>query len=258
MNKIRAIIADDEPLARRGIRQLLEPHDDIDVIGEARNGREAVSALRELKPDLVFLDIQMPALDGFGVLRTIGVKQMPAVIFVTAHDQFAVRAFDAYAVDYLVKPLRKVRFTEALERMRERRRSVSASETSRQLSALLAEREKERNKQRILVPTARGNLIIEADEIDWIEADDYYAAIHARQQRHLVRESLTSLAQRLDPKRFIRVHRSAIVNIDRVREVRQDDGDTLLVLVTGIRIPVSRRRRSLTRRVLRRLSQTVT
>lgn len=251
MPKIRVVIADDEPLARRGIRQLLERYDDIDVVAEARNGRETVRALRELKPDLVFLDIQMPALDGFGVLRTVGVKQMPSVIFVTAHDEFAVRAFDAHAVDYLVKPLRKARFADALERMRERRRSVTASETSRQLSSLLAEREKERIKQRILVPTAKGNLVIEADEIDWIEADDYYAAIHAYEQRHLVRESLTSLARRLDPKRFIRVHRSAIVNLDRVKEVRQDNADTVLVLLNGIQIPVSRRRRSLTRRVLK-------
>ncbi|HEX6647969.1 MAG TPA: response regulator [Pyrinomonadaceae bacterium] len=251
MPRIRAIIADDEPPARREIRALLEPHDDIDVVAEARNGREAVCALRELKPDLVFLDIQMPALDGFGVLRTIGVKQMPSVIFVTAHDGSAVRAFDAHAVDYLVKPLRKARFAEALERMRERRRSVTASETSRRLSSLLAERENERMKQRVLVPTAKGKLIIDADDIDWIEADDYYAAIHAHQQRHLIRESLTSLARRLDPKRFIRVHRSAIINIDRAKEVRQDNGDTLIILINGIQIPVSRRRRSLTRQVLR-------
>ena len=256
MNKIRAIIADDEPLARRGIRQLLEPHADIDVVGEARNGQETVQALRELKPDLVFLDIQMPLLDGFGVLRTIGVKQMPSIIFVTAHDEFAVRAFDAHALDYLVKPLRKVRFGEALERMRERRRSSSAVAMSRGLSALLAEREKVRLKQRIVVPTAKGDLIIDATEIDWIEADDYYAAIHARHRRHLVRESLASLAQRLDSKLFVRVHRSAIVNVDRVREVRQQSGDTLLVLVDGTRVSVSRRRRSLTRRVLKRLSQT--
>src|SRR5437762_2038464 len=121
MDKIRAIIADDEPLARRGIRQMLEPYDDIDVIAEARNGRETVRALRELKPDLIFLDVQMPALDGFGVLETIGPKHMPAVIFITAHDEFAVRAFDAHALDYLVKPLKKSRFAEALERMRERR-----------------------------------------------------------------------------------------------------------------------------------------
>src|SRR5262249_51696621 len=205
--KIRAIISDDEPLARRGIRQLLEQHDDIDVVAETRDGRETVRALRELKPELVFLDIQMPVLDGFEVLRAIGAKHMPSVIFVTAHDEFAVRAFDAHALDYLVKPLKKARFAVALERVRDQRRSANGFELSRKLQALLAEREKQQRTQRIVVPVSTGDLIIEADEVDWIEADDYYAAIHTRKQRHLVRESLTSLAHRLDPTRFIRVHR---------------------------------------------------
>ncbi len=251
-NKIRAIIADDEPLARRGIRQLLEQHDDIDVVAETRNGRETVRAVRELKPELVFLDIQMPLLDGFGVLRSIGTKCMPAVIFVTAHDEFAISAFDAHALDYLVKPLKKARFAAALERMRERRRSMGAFELSRKLSALLAEREKERLKQRIVVPTSTGDLIIDAEEIDWIEADDYYAAIHARKQCHLVRESLTSLGQRLDPARFARVHRSAIVNIDRVVEVRNVQSETILLLNDGTRVRVSRRRRSRTKQIVQR------
>jgi two-component system LytT family response regulator len=253
MNKIRAIIADDEPLARRGIRQLLGPHRDIAVVAEARNGRETVRALRELKPDLLFLDVQMPVLDGFGVLREIGAKFMPAVIFVTAYDEFAVRAFDAHALDYLVKPLEEARFVEALERMRERLRSAKAVDLSRKLAALLATREKDRAQQRIVVPTARGDLVIDADEINWIEADDYYAAIHARQGRHLIRESLTSLEQRLDSTRFVRPHRSAIVNIDRVRELRSQGGETSLVLRNGVRVPVSRRRRARVIGILRRL-----
>jgi len=253
MNKIRALIADDEPLARRGIRQLLEAHDDFEIVGEARNGRETVRALRELKPDLVFLDVQMPSLDGFGVLRTIGVKQMPPVIFVTAHDEFAVRAFDAHALDYLVKPLKKARFAQALERIREKRHSAAVSELSRKLSALLEDREKERHDRRVIVPTSTGNLIINSDEIDWIEADGYYAAIHARNGRHLVRESLASLEERLDPTRFVRVHRAAIVNLDRVSEVRHDGSETVLLLRGGVRIPVSRRRRQVTRRILHRI-----
>jgi two-component system, LytTR family, response regulator len=191
--KIRAVIADDEPLARRGIRQLLAAHGDMAVVAEARNGREAVRVLRELKPDLLFLDVQMPVLDGFGVLREIGAEQMPPVIFVTAYDEFAVRAFAAHALDYLVKPLEVARFAEALERVRERLRTASAVELSRKLSALLALREREQTKQRIVVPTATGELVINADEIDWIEADDYYAAVHARDGRHLLRESLASL-----------------------------------------------------------------
>src|SRR2546423_715685 len=184
MNKIRAIIADDEPLARRGIRQMLSQHDDIDVVAEARNGREAVRALCELKPDLIFLDIQMPVLDGFGVLKTIGVREMPAVIFVTAYDEFAVRAFDAHALDYLVKPLRQVRFSEAINRMRERRRSNEAFNLSRKLSSLLAAKEAESRKQRLIVPVPKGELVIDSDEIDWIEADGCYASVHARNKRH--------------------------------------------------------------------------
>jgi len=250
MSKIRAIIADDEPLARRGIRQMLLPHDDITVVAETRNGRETVRALRKLKPELVFLDVQMPELDGFGVLREIGSKHMPAVIFVTAYDEFAVRAFEAHALDYLVKPLEESRFADALHRMRDRLRSVKAFDLSRKLSALLARYEQDRAKQRILVPTSAGDLVIDADEVDWIEADDYYAAIHARQGRHLVRESLTSLEQRLDRNRFVRTHRSAIVNVNRVSEVRKETGETVLILRSGVHIPVSRRRRT---RVIRRL-----
>src|SRR2546423_6753131 len=252
MDKIRAVIADDEPLARRGIRQLLAPHPDVAVVAEARNGRETVRALRELKPDLLFLDVQMPVLDGFGVLREVGAEQMPSVIFVTAHDEFAVRAFDAHALDYLVKPLEVARFAEALERARERLRSVEAVELSRKLSALLATREKEQAKQRIVVTTSTGDLVIDSDEIDWIEADDYYAAVHARDGRYLIRESLTSLEQRLDGVKFVRAHRSAIVNVNRVCEVRREAGEIMLVLRNGDRIPVSRRRRTRVTKLLRR------
>jgi two-component system LytT family response regulator len=254
MDKIRAVIADDEPLARRGVRQLLSPHQDVDVVAETRNGRETVRALRELKPELLFLDVQMPELDGFDVLREIGPQHMPAVIFVTAYDEFAVRAFDAHALDYLVKPLEESRFAEALERVRERLRSVKAVDLSRKLAALLAARDKERASQRILVSNSTGDLIIDADEIDWIEADDYYAAIHARAGRHLIRESLASLEQRLDQLRFTRVHRSAIVNLDRVAELRNQDGETMLVLRSGVHVPVSRRRRARLARLLRHLN----
>jgi two-component system LytT family response regulator len=251
MPSIRAVIADDEPLARRGIRQLLGPHSDIDIIAEARNGRETIRALRELKPDLLFLDVQMPNLDGFDVVKEIGPKSMPILIFVTAYDEFAVRAFESHALDYLVKPLEVARFTQTLERVREQLRSAKAVNLSRKLSALLATRENERAKERIVVPTSCGKLVFNADEVDWVEADDYYAAIHAGQGRHLVRESLTSLEQRLDRKRFVRTHRAAIVNIDRVKEVCQQTAETFLILRSGTRIPVSRRRRARVIRLLR-------
>ena len=244
---IRALIADDEPLARRGIRQLLASRRDVEVVGEARNGRETVNAVRRLRPDLLFLDVQMPELDGFGVLSALGPAQCPAVIFVTAYDDFAVRAFEAHALDYLVKPVEEARFAQALDRTRERMRSVAAMELSQRLSSLLSVEHQEsltrHARQRLLVSTSVGELVLDAEEIDWIEADDYYAAIYARGRRHLLRESLASLERRLDSTRFVRAHRGAIVNVDRIREMRGDAGDTVLVLRDGTRVPVSRRRR---------------
>ena len=257
---MRALIVDDEPLARRGIRQLLDREQDVIVVGEARNGREALRALKTLDVELVFLDVQMPEVDGFGVLRAVGPERMPAVIFVTAYDAFAVRAFDAHAVDYLVKPLREARFAEAVQRVRERLRSADAVTLSRQLSALLAtttEREvrptQPSTARRIVVPTSTGELVLDAEEIDWIEADDYYAAVHTRGRRHLIRESLSSLEGRLDAARFVRVHRSAIVNLERVREYRTDvPGECAVLLRDGTRIAVSRRRREQVVDLLRR------
>ncbi|HEV8366561.1 MAG TPA: LytTR family DNA-binding domain-containing protein [Pyrinomonadaceae bacterium] len=206
--------------------------------------------MRELKPDLLFLDVQMAEMDGFDVVREIGAKHMPAVIFVTVYDEFAVRAFDAQALDYLVKPLEIARFAQALDRMRQQLRSAEALDVSRKLAELLAAREQERVKQRIVVPTSTGELILDVDEIDWIEADDYYAAVHARAGRHLIRESLTSLEQRLDRSQFLRTHRSAIVNVDRVCELRKEAGEAFLILRNGVRIPVSRRRRPRVTRLL--------
>ena len=248
MSDIRALIVDDEPLARRGIRQLLAREPDVTVVGEARDGREALRALKTLQPTLVFLDVQMPEMDGFSVLRAHGAERLPLVIFVTAHDEFAVRAFDAHAIDYVVKPLREARFADAVERARQRLRSDDAVAMSRQLADFLAGvggRAAGRSANtRIIVPTSSGQLVLDAAEIDWIEADDYYAAIHARGRRHLIRESLASLAARLDSTRFVRVHRGAIVSLDRVRALRtQATGETVAVLRDGTRVPVSRRRR---------------
>jgi two-component system LytT family response regulator len=262
VREIRAIIADDEPLARRGIRQLLEPHSDVTVVAETRNGYETVRALHSLHPDLLFLDVQMPELDGFGVLREFAAERMPAVIFVTAYDEFAVRAFEAQALDYLVKPVEEARFAKALERTREQLRADGALALSQRLAALLASREQERlampvTRRRLLVPTSSGELVLEAAEIDWIEADDYYAAIHAHGRRHLMRASLAALEARLygGDVRFVRAHRSALVNVDRVRELRSDSaGESFLVLRDGTRVPVSRRRREQVAEQLRRLA----
>jgi len=241
--EIRVLVADDEPLARRGVRQLLAPHRDLTVVGEARNGRETLAALDALSPDLVFLDVQMPEMDGFDVLRTRGADRMPVVVFVTAHDQFAVRAFEAHALDYLVKPLHLERFDAALQRVREHLRLRDAAVLAARLAALLDAEKAEREKcgvERLVVRVAAGELVIPVAEIDWIGAEDYYACVHVGAKSHLLRESLASLEIRLDPRRFARVHRSAIVQIDRIRELHGEE----LVLCGGLRLPLSRRRRA--------------
>jgi two-component system LytT family response regulator len=223
MTKIRVLVADDEPLARRGVRQLLAPHADMFVVGESRNGPETLRALEALAPDLLFLDVQMPGMDGFEVLRARGVHRMPMVVFVTAHDQFAVRAFEAHALDYLVKPLNVERFAAALGRVHERLQWMAAADLATRLRALLASERALREKngvEQLVVATTTSELVIPVAEIDWISANDYYARIHIGTKSHLLRESLTSLESRLDPYRFVRVHRWAIVQLDRVREVR--------------------------------------
>jgi two-component system, LytTR family, response regulator len=248
--EIRILVADDEPLARRGVRQLLAPHRDMTVVGEARNGAETLTALDALSPDLLFLDVQMPEMDGFEVLRARGADRMPAVVFVTAHDQFAVRAFEAHALDYLVKPLQVARFDVALDRIRERLRLAEAADLAARLTALLDAEKAERDKcgvQRLVVTMATGELVIPVAEIDWIGADDYYACLHAGAKSHLLRESLVSLETRLDPRRFARVHRSAIVQIDRIRELRGNE----VVLRDGMHLTVSRRRRGAIEELLR-------
>ncbi len=256
MSEIRALIVDDEPLARRGVRQLLTPYPDITVTGECRDGREAVRALATLKPDLVFLDIQMPGLDGFGVVRVHGVDRMPATVFVTAHDEFAVRAFTAQALDYLVKPLSEERFRATIARVRERMRVSDAVALAQRLSALLKNVASEASDGRggaklrsydsavLAVPTDTGELLITAEEIDWIEAEDYLAGIHAGDRHFRVRVSLSQLESRLDPALFVRVHRSAIVRLDQIREWRAgaSESEAVVVLRDGTELPVSRRR----------------
>jgi two-component system LytT family response regulator len=251
-DRIRVLVADDEPLARRGVRQLLAPHREMVVVGESRNGPDTVRALRELLPDLLFLDIQMPEMDGFEVLRAYGIDRIPPVIFVTAHDQFAVQAFETHALDYLVKPLVVARFEAALERFRERRELIQAAGMAERLKALLAEQERRGagGRKSLMVSVPGGDLMLPAAEIDWIEADDYYARIHAGAKEYLFRESLSSLEATLDSTRFVRIHRSAIVQIDRVRELKYAPDGLFVALRDGRRIPVSRRRRATLTRLL--------
>lgn len=247
---IRVLIVDDEPIARRGIRQLLAAHDDIEVAGEARNGHEAVRMVAALAPDLMFLDVQMPELDGFTVLRQIEPARLPAIIFVTAYDSFAVRAFETHALDYLVKPVAEARFRDALSHARERLRSREAlSQSRRSLLALSAP------ARRVIIGTASSDLVLDVAAIAWIEADDYYAVVHAEGRRHLVRESLASLEARLDRRQFVRAHRRAIVNLAEVRQIcTQPAGESLLILNDGSQLPLSRRRRQKVEEAIRRFA----
>jgi len=253
---IRVLIVDDEPIARRGIRQLLACHDDIEIAGEARNGAEAVRLIAELAPDLVFLDVQMPEIDGFAVLRQIDPERLPAIIFVTAYDTFAVHAFEAHALDYLVKPLGEARFHDAVARARERFRfQEELASWRRSLLSLNAPAPDRSLARRIIIGTAGSDLVLDVADISWIEADDYYAAVHSRGRRHLVRESLASLEARLDSRQFVRAHRRAIVNLAEVREIRsQSAGESLLILNDGSQLPLSRRRRQRVEDAMRRFA----
>lgn len=225
----RALIADDEPAARRGIRQLLRAFPEFVIAGECRNGREALAALDAFAPDVVFLDIQMPELGGFDVIRLRTPERMPAVVFVTAYDEFAIRAFEAEALDYLVKPLNEERFGVTMRRVLKRLRAARGGTPDPAL----------------VVGTPRGTLVIELGEIDWIEAADYYARVWVGTRSYLIRESLDRLARRVGGHGFVRAHRNAIVRVDGVRSLRNEHGDRLTaVLASGYKIPISRRRRA--------------
>jgi len=254
------VIADDEPIARRGIRQLLAPHRDVEIMGEARNGKEAVRLLKSLVPDLVFLDVQMPEMDGFAVLREVTPDRMPDVIFVTAYDDFAVRAFEAHALDYLVKPVNEARFEDALSRARERLGSKQTLALSRRLASLVSlDRPASQSianavvsPRRLVIPMSSSNLIVDVRDVSWIQADDYYAAVYTGGKRHLVRESLRSLESRLNPIEFVRVHRTAIVNLAHVCELKREE--SVLILRDGTRLPLSRRRSRRVQTALRRFA----
>jgi two-component system, LytTR family, response regulator len=227
--KWNVLIADDEPAARRGVRQLLSPFDEFAVAGECRNGAEVLAALDISTPDVVFLDIQMPGIDGFEVIRRRSVERMPAVVFLTAFDQFAIKAFEAEALDYLIKPVSEERFAATMKRL------------ARRLSSLPALRRDER----IVVTTSRGAAVLHVSEIDWIEAAGNYAQLWIGQRNYFLRESLQTLEDRVSKHGFARAHRRALVRISGVKElVRTRAGALTAILNTGARIPISRRRAS--------------
>ncbi len=248
MTPIRVLIVDDEPLARERVRSLLSTESDFLVVGESKNGREAIKDVRRHKPDLVFLDVQMPAQDGFEVIEEVGVEQMPVVIFVTAYDKHALRAFDVHALDYLLKPFDADRFLEALNRARRQisLRGSGDGELGRQLLSAIHELRPDVTYAKRLAIKVRGTVsFLPVDEIDWVEAAGNYVRLHAGGHVHQMRESLRHLEGRLDPAQFVRIHRSTLVNIACVREVQpMFHGDAVVILQDGSELPVSRNHRS--------------
>jgi len=240
--KLRAVIADDEPLARERIRSLLESEPDVEVVRECRDGLEAVAAIEEERPDLVFLDVQMPELDGFGVIERIGVENAPVVVFVTAFDEYALQAFEVNAVDYLMKPFDRERFRKALARARSQVQRDKGGDLNRKLLALIQELKVPHGYvERVVVKSSGRIFFLKTDEIDWIEAAGNYIRVFAGSESHLLRETMNSFEQKLDPNRFIRIHRSTIVRIDRIAELQPlFHGDYLVVLQGGKRLTLSR------------------
>ena len=244
MTTIRTLIVDDEPLAREGIRGLLEKDADIEIVGEAANGADAVVAVRSLMPDLVFLDVQMPELNGFEVLERLGPYRVPVVIFVTAFDEYALGAFEVHALDYLLKPFDDERFERALDHAKQRLRQNKAQELTDRMMALVqdykspaeaagtgaagdigsVESATPQYVRRLAIRSAGRVQFLKTEEIDWVEAADYYVKLHVGDESHLLRETMGNLEQRLDPGQFLRIHRSTIVNLDRVKELRADGG----------------------------------
>jgi two-component system, LytTR family, response regulator len=239
---IRTVIVDDEPLARRGIRAHLKDERDVEIIAECGNGREAVSVIEEQAPDLVFLDVQMPELDGFGVLEAISLEHLPSVIFVTAYDKYALRAFEVHALDYLLKPFDTERFTRAMERARTQIERRSISDLSQRLQSLLDDlKTNQKYAERLVIKSAGRIFFLGVEEIDWVEAADNYVRLHSGSNTHLLRETMNSLEHRLDPAQFLRIQRSTIINVRRIKELHPlFKGEYEIVLRDGTRLASGR------------------
>ncbi len=221
VQKIRAVIVDDEPLARRRIRRMLVADSEIEILEDCSNGREAIEVIGKQSPDLVFLDVQMPEVDGFAVLQSIKPEKMPLVVFVTAFDRYAIRAFEFYALDYLLKPFDRRRFERSLERAKSRLSSGREGDLGQRALSLLEELKARSNHiERLVIKSGGRAFFLKIDEIDWIEAEGKYVRLHVGKESYLLREAISSLEAHLDPKQFPRIHRSTIVNIDRIRELQ--------------------------------------
>jgi two-component system, LytTR family, response regulator len=242
VSKIRTLVVDDEPMARERILGLLAQETDVEVIGQCADGVQAVSAIQQLSPELVFLDVQMPAIDGFGVIRQVGPDKMPMVVFVTAYDEYALQAFEVHALDYLLKPFGRDRLQQCLDHARHQRDRQRAGELGKSLLALVQDFKPEQKKQERLVVKSGGRVFfVRTDDIDWIEASGNYVRLHLKDQSYLFRETMNQMESRLDPHRFFRIHRSRIVNTERIKELQPwFNGEYVVVLRNGARLPLSR------------------
>jgi two-component system LytT family response regulator len=240
--RVRAVIADDEPLARERLRTLLAAEDWIDVVQEVGDGPAAIDAIQKLRPDLVFLDVQMPGATGFEVIEAIGGERMPFVVFVTAYDKYALKAFDVHAVDYLLKPFDKERFQSGLAKARAHIERRSTGDIERRLLELVQDLRPTSNRvERFVIKSGGRVFFVRAEDIDWIEAAGNYVKLHVGGEAHLFRETMAALEARLDPDTFFRIHRSHIVNIERVKELQPwFNGEYVVFLRSGARLTLSR------------------
>lgn len=243
---LKTVIVDDEPLARDFLGMLLAAHKDIEVVARCKNGQEALAYLQSKAADLLFLDVQMPEMDGFAVVEQLGVRQLPPTIFVTAYHEHAVRAFDVHAVDYLTKPVEAGRLELALNRVREKIAARAALLTQEQLTAVLSGLRNPADDTkafptRFLVKDGEKEVLLSVEKIDWIEAAQYYCCLHVNSRQYMLRESITDLDNRLNPRLFARIHRSIIVNLDRIREVyREGRTEGTVVLTNGQKLRMSK------------------
>jgi two-component system LytT family response regulator len=244
MKRIRTLIVDDERLARQKVRTLLEDDEEIEVVGECANGTEAVAAVRKLKPDLLLLDIEMPGHNGFEVLQRLRSERLPMVVFITAHDEYAVRAFEVEAIDYVMKPFDRKRFHDALRRAK-RQLSDDSAESEARIIRLLERVVKPKPSLDHFVVKARDRtFLVPVIDVDWIEAEGKYVRLHAAGAAHLVRESIGDVEERLDARRFLRIHRGTIVNVKRILEMHRGfGGGIFVVLRDGTKLTMSRRYR---------------
>ena len=242
MNKIRAMVVDDEAMARERVVSLLRQEQDIELIGECSDGQQAVNAINSQQPDLVFLDVQMPAVDGFRVIEQVGPEKMPAVVFVTAYAEYAVRAFEVHALDYLLKPFGRERFQQTLQHARSHVERRRAGDLGKRLMALVQDIKPEPQKlDRLVVKSGGRVFFLRTEDIVWIEAAGNYVRLHLGEDSHLFRETMNGIEARLDPQRFVRIHRSRIVNSDRIKELQPwFNGEYVVVLQNGTRLTLSR------------------